>query len=49
MSLVAAFLTGLTGRNTAQIAERTRWTEDVKLARQPDRARKPSTIASKRG
>jgi hypothetical protein len=34
VNLVAAFLTGLTGANTAEIAERARWTEDMKLAYQ---------------
>ena len=37
MSLAAAFLTGLTGRNTAQIAERPTWSKDMTLA---DPARK---------
>ena len=49
VNLVAAFLTGLTGANTAEIAERARWTEDMKLAYQLDRARKRSTTALKRG
>ena len=49
MNLVAAFLTGLTGANTAEIVERARWTEDMKLAYQLDQARKRSTTASKRG
>ena len=35
MNLVATFLTGLTGANTAELAERTRWTEDMKLTRAP--------------
>jgi hypothetical protein len=48
VDLVAAFLTGLTGANTAEIAERARWTEDMKLAYQLDRARKRSTTALKR-
>jgi hypothetical protein len=49
VNLVAAFLTGLTGANTVEIAEWARWTEDMKLAYQLDQARKRSTTASKRG